>query len=80
MKKGEWDPILPDGVRIQGIIHNRLKHIKEIIEGPKDPRPGGIPRPGEKEKAEYLTIYITTITDISKDPKVVWGDQSESNM
>lgn len=43
MEKGEWDPILPDGVRIHGIIHNRLKRIKEIIEDPQETDPHDLP-------------------------------------
>lgn len=41
------------------IIHDRLKHIKEIIEEPRESRSGGIPRPSEKEyESGYMTINI----------------------
>jgi len=35
----QW--VAPQNPYLRVLIHNRLKHIKEIIEGPKDPRPGG---------------------------------------
>jgi len=82
IEKGEWDPILPDGVRIQGIIHNRLKHIKEIIE--RDPqgiegrseRPGGIPRP-EDQKESYMTIYIIT-NNSEKNSTIMWAEEASN--
>jgi hypothetical protein len=58
MKKGEWDPILPDGVRIHGIIHNRLKRIKEIIEGSpgnRSTRFAGVVETDPEKKAPFDT-------------------------
>mgnify|MGYP001016239594 CR=1 FL=1 len=55
--------------------HNRLKHIKEIIEGPRDPRPGGIPKP--KEEKGYLTIYITIRP---QDQILLDGEKLESHL
>lgn len=65
---------------LKTIIHSRLSHIKEIIEGPKDPRPGGIPKSEPVNyDAQYLTIYI-----VSKPPgcveKIIWGDPNESHL
>lgn len=44
----QW--VAPQNPYLRVLIHNRLKHIKEIIEGPKDPRPGGIPRPHDPRR------------------------------
>lgn len=70
-------------IDVEKLNHNRLKHIKEIIEGPKDPRPGGIPRP--EDHVQYLTIHIVTrapkyiITKASDcKEEIKWGDPNES--